>query len=423
MRMDLIDAALKVTTPLAFLSLIAALAYMGYARRLKHQDAKLDKLPEAQRAKATDEFLTRYGIDGKDLTKADRVTLIRDELDKRYRRSRELAILTTVAFVICFGVAVFAFLKQGSAQPDPPKEIGVIKGVIRSVAFEGTMVRAQVANQSGTPFDVNSGRLEADCGDTKIELTLTLARAGVGLVEPGRERMTELQARYKTYPLSPPPADRCSYRVTLDAANGGHVTKLSFALPRGGQVTKERLTLFEFAGTQANSDVYIEYKDALAAAEPIRAGDVDLVELARADIDQIPTAQADLEEIQKRSLSVALASGSVTKGENGFQLRSSLFVSGVPRQVRERLLNLQVLRAQDNGFYITRQLTEMAVYYALAWSAERKKKPGALEYLARARETAASLLQKTDLPPELRAAAEAWEAFLRKCLVDRNAAC
>lgn len=109
---DYLSVAVSVGTPLSLLGLFCALAYMAYARKLKFQERKLDALPLEERAARTDEYLTRYGIDGKKLKAADRFALIKDELDKRHRRSMTFGLTAAVVFIVCFALCVLAYINS-----------------------------------------------------------------------------------------------------------------------------------------------------------------------------------------------------------------------------------------------------------------------------------------------------------------------
>src|SRR5262245_16587179 len=98
---DFLQVAVSVGTPLSLLGLVCALAYLAYARNLKSQERKLEALPPEERAARTDEYLTRYGIDSKGLKAADKLSLIKDELDKRHRRSMTFGMTVAVVFVVC----------------------------------------------------------------------------------------------------------------------------------------------------------------------------------------------------------------------------------------------------------------------------------------------------------------------------------
>ena len=116
---EVLKIATNVATPLALLGLVAALAFFAYNRRLKNQEKTLETLPEAERARITDEYLTRYNIDGSKLKLADKLALIRDEMHKRHQRSLSYVIVSAVVFVICFGLAVFAYVSKNSGATEP----------------------------------------------------------------------------------------------------------------------------------------------------------------------------------------------------------------------------------------------------------------------------------------------------------------
>ena len=114
---ELLRIAVTVGTPLSLLGLACALAYLAYARKLKFQERKLEALPAEERAARTDEYLTRYGIDGKRLKTADKLALIKDELDKRHRRSMTFGMTAALVFVVCFALCVVAYLVSTRREP------------------------------------------------------------------------------------------------------------------------------------------------------------------------------------------------------------------------------------------------------------------------------------------------------------------
>src|SRR5215831_17557219 len=119
---EILRIAVSVATPLALLGLVAALGYFAYTRKLTHEETQLEALPPDQRATAADEYLTRYGINGKDLAPADKLTLIQDEMGKRHRRSVGYVIVAAVVFVLCFGLAVLAYVFQPSLTSVPTEK-------------------------------------------------------------------------------------------------------------------------------------------------------------------------------------------------------------------------------------------------------------------------------------------------------------
>ena len=107
---DVLRIGVAVATPLSLLGLIAALSYYFYSRHLKSEEKKLEALPLEQRARLADQRLSRYGIDGANLTRDEKTRLILEEMDKRYRFARLCTIIFAVVFVICFGLASSAFI-------------------------------------------------------------------------------------------------------------------------------------------------------------------------------------------------------------------------------------------------------------------------------------------------------------------------
>ena len=113
---EILKIAVNVTTPLSLLGLLLALAYLAYTRRLKYEEKKLEKLPLNKRATQVDEYLTRYGIDGRDLSPDAKLALIKAELESRHRRSSRYVIVATVAFVICFAIAAISISINGKSK-------------------------------------------------------------------------------------------------------------------------------------------------------------------------------------------------------------------------------------------------------------------------------------------------------------------
>ena len=70
---DVLRLGVAVATPLSLLGLIAALSYYFYSRHLKSEEKKLEALPLEQRARLADQRLSRYGIDGANLTRDERL--------------------------------------------------------------------------------------------------------------------------------------------------------------------------------------------------------------------------------------------------------------------------------------------------------------------------------------------------------------
>lgn len=124
---EVLQIVTTVGTPLALLGLIVAFVYYAYARWLKHVEKKLELLSPEDRAKAVDNYLTRYKVDAKNLTRDQKFQLIQGEMDKRYRLSRLYALVAAVVFIICFVSAALAYaLRQTYLPPgEPIRDISV----------------------------------------------------------------------------------------------------------------------------------------------------------------------------------------------------------------------------------------------------------------------------------------------------------
>src|SRR5262249_43482503 len=98
--------------------------YFLRVRRMKHVEATVDKLPQEARAQFLDESLRKYGIDASNATREQKLLLIKDEMDKRYRLSKLYAIALAIVFTICFALAVYVFI---GGFPQPPNRNGGIR--------------------------------------------------------------------------------------------------------------------------------------------------------------------------------------------------------------------------------------------------------------------------------------------------------
>jgi hypothetical protein len=145
---EVLRIAVGVSTPLGFLGLIVALGFLAYALRIKYQENKLQALPPDQRALVADEYLTRYGIKGNDLPPAAKLALIRDELEKRHHGYFRYFIAATVAFVVCFVIAIIGPIED-------PDAFLYSNGTI-SEPSDREVVNARF-NASGTANDVRKG--------------------------------------------------------------------------------------------------------------------------------------------------------------------------------------------------------------------------------------------------------------------------
>ena len=129
--MEILRIAANVSTPIGLLGLIVALGYLAYALKIKSEKTKLQNLPPDKRAVAVDDYLTRYGIDGKQLPNADKLALIREEMGKRHRRSILYVVAATIAFVFCFAITSITVPISKTCE-DSAIALQVAEGTIRT---------------------------------------------------------------------------------------------------------------------------------------------------------------------------------------------------------------------------------------------------------------------------------------------------
>jgi hypothetical protein len=138
---EVLRTAVNVTTPLALLGLAAALAYFAYVRRLKHQEKQIDSLPPDQRATAIDQYLTRYGVEGRHLKSPDKLALIRTEMGQRHRRALVYVVVAAVVVVVCFALAVAAYSFHSAEAKPPEAEVSDLREALARLAGQTADLR------------------------------------------------------------------------------------------------------------------------------------------------------------------------------------------------------------------------------------------------------------------------------------------
>ena len=117
---DIFRIGANVATPLGLLGFVAAAAFYLLLRLLRHQERQLTQLPPEERAKAVDHFLTRYKLSAENLTRDQKYALILAEMEKRYKLTRLIVIVSASTFVISLliGIAAHTFAAS-SVGPKP----------------------------------------------------------------------------------------------------------------------------------------------------------------------------------------------------------------------------------------------------------------------------------------------------------------
>jgi hypothetical protein len=134
---EALTIAARVATPLGLIGIAIVAVLYGYCRYLMYQERKLQSLPEEERAKSVDTWLRRLGLEIANLTRAQKFTLVQDELEKRHQRSIARIRVAAGVIVGCFGLAVFGYVvavtrsgpKNESPYDDTPPEV-----IIQTVA-------------------------------------------------------------------------------------------------------------------------------------------------------------------------------------------------------------------------------------------------------------------------------------------------
>jgi hypothetical protein len=141
---EILDTVIRISTPLALLGLVVALGYFAYGRLLKHQETQLEALPPEQRATAIDEYLTRYGIDGKNLRIQDKVALIKNEMEQRHNRARLYVVLAAIVFVVCFAIAAIAYSLQQRGGEDQDRKLTELRESISALVKDTESMRKRI---------------------------------------------------------------------------------------------------------------------------------------------------------------------------------------------------------------------------------------------------------------------------------------
>jgi hypothetical protein len=115
---DALRTASNVATPIGALCFIATLFLAGFWLALRHWQAQLQAIPPEERARNVDTYLTRYGLNIANLTRADKIALLNKEMDQRQsaagRRAQTFRIgwiSGLCACVVCVAIVIWAHAK------------------------------------------------------------------------------------------------------------------------------------------------------------------------------------------------------------------------------------------------------------------------------------------------------------------------
>ena len=111
--------ATQVATPVGLCAFTFSLVFFVYIRYLKHREQQLNSIPAEERARVYDQFLTRYGVRVESATLADKLKLVQEEMDKRFRMTRLVIFVLAITFVTCFAIGVAAHVYGQHLQQSP----------------------------------------------------------------------------------------------------------------------------------------------------------------------------------------------------------------------------------------------------------------------------------------------------------------
>lgn len=190
--LEILKIGAAVATPLGFLGFVAALVYFVRARQLKHKEVALDKLSPEERAQFLDENLSRYRIDAANATRQEKHQLIKDEMEKRYRLAVLYTLVSAFVFVVCFGLAVYAYASVQQGNPAANDSGGAQERLI------GRRVKVRMVdgkNFIGTVAEVQGTRLRlTDLFGYSIEKSGPKA-VWIDTGSPGFKSMEELPTK------------------------------------------------------------------------------------------------------------------------------------------------------------------------------------------------------------------------------------
>jgi hypothetical protein len=109
------DAIGHVTTGVTLVAFLAAAAVTAYRAYLKSSITSIEALPPDQRGPALARQLNAFGIDARNLTRAQQFEIAVSEVSLRSRRLLIIAATVVVISLICCAVAIFALFPWDSA--------------------------------------------------------------------------------------------------------------------------------------------------------------------------------------------------------------------------------------------------------------------------------------------------------------------
>lgn len=114
---NLFQIGAGVSTAIGLLGFALAVWLVWKIQRSRQAVAELKLVPERERTKILDEWLSRYKIDGGKLKADQKYSLIQEEMRRRFNYRALFLVVVVVAVVACFAIAVFGTSGQPAKPP------------------------------------------------------------------------------------------------------------------------------------------------------------------------------------------------------------------------------------------------------------------------------------------------------------------
>ena len=271
--------ASSIGTPLALVGFLLALTFYAYLRWLGSQEKKLEMLPADERSKAEDRYLTRYKIDGGNLTRDQKYQLIRHEMVKGDRFNRFWCVTVAVVFLICFLLAGIIYYISPTPSPAP-------------VAPTNTSLRLKMEKK---------GVMTSTEEKLGAHFSFTLSNPTTGLAIIKSVELEVLEVMPDPYPVSEAQVATYKYEVTLNPQKKGTVSFAKGLKYAPGEVDQFALNVYSAPeGYDYFVRVVVKWDDAVSDQERTTSSEVMVARFPKGLGGEWEKAALHKEKIQER---------------------------------------------------------------------------------------------------------------------------
>jgi hypothetical protein len=159
----LFQTAGGISTLIGLLAFVAAAVLVWQLNNTREKNKQLSLLPKEQRAQVVDDWLTRYGVDAKNMPEKKKFELIQEEMKRRYNLKVTYLVVLTVAAVICFAIAAWIQFQKESPKTPPADP--------KAAAADTKVGPAAAGSASATPLstvlaDLARDKVQLHCDDS-----------------------------------------------------------------------------------------------------------------------------------------------------------------------------------------------------------------------------------------------------------------